>query len=321
LLKIGKIDKSIAASVALHIGVMGWGLVSFSTRALDAVPQESLPVDIISAEQLAQLTKGTKTGQKDAPKPLVEKVAEAKPVENTVGKIEEKKEIQAAAEKPPEPPTPKPVEKKPDPPKPPEPKVVEKKPEPKPEPKVDQIAEALKKEEAKKPPEKPKVEPPKPEQKQTKQEPPKQPPKERTFDASKMAALLDKRAPTRQAATGDTLNQTAALGVPTGQAQKLTMSWVGALQARIKQCWNVPAGVRDAENIEIRVYFELRKDGSVSTQPRLIAGPANAVGPAIAESAIRAIQQCQPYSFLPQAEYAGGWDRLDITFSSRDLFR
>ena len=42
------------------------------------------------------------------------------------------------------------------------------------------------------------------------------------------------------------------------------MSWVGALQARIKQCWNVPAGVRDAENIEIRVYFELRQDGTVA---------------------------------------------------------
>lgn len=319
LTALRKIDKSMAASVALHVGVMGWGLVSFSTRALDAVPQESLPVDIISAEQMAQLTKGSKTGQKEAPKPMVDKIGETKPVENHSAKIDEKKEIQPAAEKPPEPPAPKPVEKKPDPPKPPEPKVVEK-PEPKPEPKVDQIAEALKKEQAKKPPEK-KPEPPKPEQKQAKQEPPKQQPKERSFDAAKMAALLDKRAPTRQAATGDTLSQTAALGVPTGQAQKLTMSWVGALQARIKQCWNVPAGVRDAENIEIRVYFELRKDGSVSTQPRLIAGPATAVGPAIAESAIRAIQQCQPYSFLPQAEYTGGWDRLDITFSSRDLFR
>lgn len=320
MLKIGKIDKSMAASVALHVGVMGWGLVSFSTRALDAVPQESLPVDIISAEQMSQLTKGSKTGKQDAPKPMVDKIGETKPVEDTTAKIDEKKEIQSAAEKPPEPPAPKPVEKKPDPPKPPEPKVVEKKPEPKPEPKVDQIAEALKKEQAKKPPEK-KPEPPKPEQKQAKQEPPKQQPKERTFDAAKMAALLDKRAPTRQAATGDTLSQTAALGVPSGQAQKLTMSWVGALQSRIKQCWNVPAGVRDAENIEIRVYFELRKDGTVATQPRLIAGPANAVGPAIAESAIRAIQQCQPYSFLPQSEYAGGWDRLDITFSSRDLFR
>jgi colicin import membrane protein len=302
-LKIGgyEIDKSLAASLALHVGVIGWGLVSFSTRSLDAKPQEALPVDIISSEQLSQITKGTKTGQKDNQSPLVEKVGDSKPIDEPVGKVTEKKEIIAASEKPPEP---KPPEKKPEPPKP-----VEKKPEPP----VDQIAEALKKDKAKKPVEK----------KETKSEPKndEKPKKERTFDQSKIAALLDKRDPTRQAAIGDVINPNSSFGTAAGQAQKLTMSWVGALQARIKQCWNVPAGVRDAENIEIRVYFELRKDGTVASLPRLLAGPPMANGPAIAESAIRAIQQCQPYTFLPQSEYVGGWDRLDITFSSKDLFR
>lgn len=306
-MKIGKveIDKSLAVSIALHVGVVGWGLVSFSTRSLDAKPQEALPVDIVSSEQLSQITKGTKTGQKENTKPLVEKVGESKPVDEPVGKITEKKEVTAAAEKPPEPP--KPPEKKVEPPKPEKP--VEKKPEPP----VDQIAEALKKDQAKKPVEK----------KETKVEPKKEekPKKERTFDQSKIAALLDKREPMRQAAVGDVINPNSSFGTSAGTAQKLTMSWVGALQARIKQCWNVPAGVRDAENIEIRVYFELRKDGTVASMPRLLAGPPTANGPAIAESAIRAIQQCQPYSFLPQAEYVGGWDRLDITFSSKDLFR
>lgn len=306
-MKIGKvdIDKSLAVSMALHVGIIGWGLVSFSTRSLDAKPQDALPVDIISSEQLSQITKGTKTGKKENTKPLVEKVGESKPIDEPVGKITEKKEVVAAAEKPPEPP--KPPEKKVEPPKPEKP--VEKKPEPKEDP----IAEALKKDQAKKPVEK----------KETKVEPKKEekPKKERTFDQSKIAALLDKREPLRQAAAGDVINPNSSFGTSAGTAQKLTMSWVGALQARIKQCWNVPAGVRDAENIEIRVYFELRKDGTVATTPRLLAGPPSASGPAIAESAIRAIQQCQPYSFLPQAEYAGGWDRLDITFSSKDLFR
>lgn len=302
-MKIGtiEIDKSLAASIALHVGVLGWGLVSFSTRALDAKPQESLPVDIISSEQLSQITKGMKTGQKENAKPLVDKVGDPKPVDEAIGKVTDKKEIVAASEKPPEP---KPPEKKPEPPKPVETKQ---------EPPVDQIAEALKKDQAKKPVEK----------KETKSEPKKdeKPKKERTFDASKVAALIDKRDATRQAATGDVINPNSSFGTAAGTAQKLTMSWVGALQARIKQCWNVPAGVRDAENIEIRVYFELRKDGTVAGMPRMLAGSPNAQGPAIAESAIRAIQQCQPYTFLPPAEYVGGWDRLDITFSSKDLFR
>jgi outer membrane biosynthesis protein TonB len=290
-----EIDKSLAVSIALHVGVIGWGLVSFSTRPLDAKPQDALPVDIISSEQFSQITKGIKTGQKENPKPMAEKVGESKPVDDPVGKVTEKKEIIAANDKPPEP---KPPEKKVEPPKP-----VEKKQEQQ----VDPIAEALKKEQQKKPVEK----------KETKVEPKKdeKPKKERTFDQSKIAALLDKRNPERHAVTGDTLNQKAAFGTAAGQAQKLTMSWLGALQARIKQCWNMPAGVRDTGNIEIRVAFELRRDGTVAGVPRLMAGPPMANGPAIGESAIRAIQQCQPYTFLPQAEYVGGWDRLDVTFT------
>ena len=73
-----------------------------------------------------------KTGKKENPKPLVEKVAEAKPpVEDTVGKITEKPPVDdrdraAAARRRAE----KPIEKKPDPPKPEPPKpVVENKPE------------------------------------------------------------------------------------------------------------------------------------------------------------------------------------------------
>ena len=150
-----EIDKSLAISVALHVGVIGWGLLSFSTRSLDAKPQEALPVDIISSEQLSQITKGIKTGQKENPKPMAEKVAEPKPVDDPVGKVTEKKEVIAANDKPPEP---KPPEKKPEPPKP-----VEKKQEQQ----VDPIAEALKKEQQKKPVEKKetKVEPTKDEAK------------------------------------------------------------------------------------------------------------------------------------------------------------
>lgn len=302
-MKIGKIeiDRALAASIALHVGVLGWGLVSFSTRALDAKPQESMPVDVISSEQLSQITRGTKTGQKENPKALVEKVGDPKPVDEAIGKVTEKKEIVAASDKPPEP---KPPEKKPEPPKP---------VETKPEPPVDQIAEALKKDQAKKPVEK----------KETKSEPKKdeKPKKERTFDASKVAALIDKRDATRQAVTGDVLNTKRSIGTAAGQAQKLTFGWLGALRARLKECWHVPAGVRDADSLEIRVAFALRRDGRLVGPPHLMAAPPMANGPAVAESALRAVQQCQPYDFLPQSEYEGGWNELDVTFNTNDLFR
>ena len=187
-----KIDKTLAASVALHVIVIGWGLVSFSTKAFETVPEDSLPVDIISADQFAKVTAGMKTGKKENPKPLVEKVAEAKPIDDAVGKITEKPPVVTDAAPPPPPkPVEKPVEKKPEPPKPvaeskpkDEPKPIEKKPD---QPKVDPIAEALKSEDAKKPV-------PKHEAKATPPQPPK-PKQERTFDQSKIAALLTSATP------------------------------------------------------------------------------------------------------------------------------
>ncbi len=146
--------------VALHALVIGWGLVSFSTRAFDQHPEDSVPVDIVSADQFAKAMAGMKTGKKDNPKPLVEKVAEpTPPVEDAVGKIDDKKPPVVTEAAPPPKPVEKPVEKKPDPPKPvaqdkpkEEAKPAEKKPDPA---KLDPIAEALKKDESKKPAPKP----------------------------------------------------------------------------------------------------------------------------------------------------------------------
>ena len=102
-----KVDKTLVASVVLHVLVIGWGLVSFSSKAFESMPEESLPVDIISANQLAHVTAGMRTGKKENPKPLVEKVAEAKPVDDdAVGKISDKPPVVTDTSPPP---TPKPV--------------------------------------------------------------------------------------------------------------------------------------------------------------------------------------------------------------------
>jgi len=79
-----KVDKTLAASIALHVLVIGWGLVSFSTRAFESISGRIRDVDVVSADAFAKA--GMKTGKKENPKPLVDKVAEAKPVEDAVGK-------------------------------------------------------------------------------------------------------------------------------------------------------------------------------------------------------------------------------------------
>jgi colicin import membrane protein len=311
-----KVDKTLVASVALHVLVIGWGLVSFSARSLEAPPPESMPVDIISADQLSKITAGSKTGEKEKPKPLVEKIAEAKPVDDTAGKVTEKPEVKTeAAPEPPPKPVEKPVEKKPDPPKPvaehkpkDEPKPIEKKPDP---PKVDPIAEALKKDEAKKPKPKPqaKAAPPKPPE----------PKRERTFDQSKIAALLDKRDPSRHAATGEQLNSTASLGAAHGTAATLSQSELDALRARLTKLWNVQAGSEHPEELIVDIRIRLTPDKRLAAPPEIVSRGSSPRYRAAADAAMRAVLQAQPYDMLRPATY-DQWKDMIVTFDPRQMF-
>jgi outer membrane biosynthesis protein TonB len=307
-----KVDKTLVASVALHVLVIGWGLVSFSSKAFESMPEESLPVDIISSDQLAHVTAGIKAGKKENPKPLVEKVAEAKPVDDdAIGKISEKPPVVTDTAPPPTPkPVEKPIEKKPDPPKPvaeqkpkEEPKPVEKKPDP---PKVDPIAEALKKDE-KKPLPKPQVQAATP-------QPPK-PKAERTFDQSKIAALLDNRDPTRQAVTGETLNSNAALGLSKGKAADNSATWGALFQSQVERCWKKPYGSLEALNPEAAFAIRLKRDGTLEAMPVPEGTPATPYLRVYQESALRAIIECQPYN-LPAA-YFDEWKYFAPVFTER----
>jgi colicin import membrane protein len=254
---------------------------------------------------------GMKTGKKENPKPLVEKIGEAKPVEDVVGKVTDKAPVVTDTAPAPQPkPVEKPVEKKPDPPKPvtetkpkEEPKQVEKKPET-----TDPIAEALKKEEKKKPP-KPPVEATKPQQQPDK-------PKEHTFDSTKIAALLDKREPSHQAATGDTLNSNAALGTTKGAAADNSASWGAMFQQQVERCWKKPMGGVESQHPEAAFTIRLKRDGSLETAPVPEGSPATSYLRVYQESAYRAIIECQPYHLPPN--WFDEWKFFSPVFTERN---
>jgi outer membrane biosynthesis protein TonB len=309
-----KVDKTVMASVALHVLVLGWVMLSFSTRALEIQPEESVAVDVISPDQLAKVMAGMKTGKKENPKPLVEKVAEAKPVDEAVGKVTEKAPVVTETAPEPQPKVEdKPVEKKPDPPKvvenkPPkeEPKPIEKKPDPV---KPDPIAEAIKKEE-KKPP-------PKPVQAAKPPEAPKHRIVERHFDQNQIAALLDKRDPTRQAATGDTLNSNAALGLAKGAAADNSATWGAMFQRQVERCWKKPYGGIESQKPEVAFAIRLKRDGTLEGSPVPEGVPSTPYLRVYQESALRAIIACQPYN-LP-AQFYEEWRAFVPVFQERPI--
>ena len=281
-------------STGLHILVLVWATVSFSGRAVEAPPVESLPVDLVSEKDFTAMTKGVKEAPKpkpkEIPKPVVEKIADTppKPVEDLKAKVVEKKQdvaVNKEAAPPPEPETkPDPIAKK-----------IEK-PDPKPQ---DAKAE-------------PQPLPPK--------RPPRPKPKEPKFDATKIAALLDKRDPTRNALTGSELNKTPSLGSATGQAAKLSQSEIDALRQRITQCWTIPAGAADAADLKVVFRVVFRRDGTIERGPDPVEGSASPFGPAFADSGRRAILQCQPYTML-RPEHYDSWKDIEIGFKPSDMFR
>jgi hypothetical protein len=287
-----QIKTASVISTGLHVLVLAWATLSFNSKPFETTPAESLPVDIVSEKEFSQLTKGVKDVPKpvEKPKPVVEKKAEEppKPIEEIKPKIEEKKEIAPNKEAKQEAPPPDPIADKLN------------KPQEKPPEKQEAKAE---------PPPLPQRKPP----------PPKPPQKQPEFNPDKIAALLDKRDPTRKAAAGTEINSTPTLGTATGAAAQLSQSEIDALRARLYALWNPPAGAQDAGQVQIMIRIKFKRDGTLATGPQVITSGNGPVFNAMRDSAVRAVLVGQPYTMLRPDHYET-WQEIDFVFDSSKMY-
>ena len=289
----------ITISTVGHAAALLWGVLTFAASPYKSDTVEAMPIDIISVTDFSKLTAGSKNAPKpETPKPLVEKVGPSKPAEDPTAKVVDTKEIKAATDAPP-PPEPKPKAPAP----------AEKKQA---EPKRDPIADALKKEEAKKPEPKKEANAPTPPKKSVQQLP--------KFDPKKVEALLDKRVPQRLAATGDLINSTLSLGAPSGLAAQLSQSELDALRARLAQLWSPPAGAKNPEELVVQIRMQLKPDGSLAGPPMVLTSGKTSLFMASRDSAIRAVLRGQPFDML-RPEHYEQWKDIEITFDPRDMIR
>ena len=217
-----------------------------------------------------------------------------------------------------------PVEKKPDAPK---PKALTEKTEPKPEEKVpDKEAEAKPKDEPKTEEKKEVVKAEKP--KPVKTEPPKKPKpapeaKKRDFNADRISALLnkipDQSQATPKAADTPPEAKKETHGQSTGTEMTMSVNEIDALRAKIAQCWSPPPGGLGAEHIVVRLRMQLNEDGSLVGYPSVENGGGSGFFQAAADSAVRAVYQCQPYSSLPADKYAV-WRDLILNFDPSQMY-
>jgi colicin import membrane protein len=300
-------------SACAHAAVLLWAAVSFAAKPLDSIQIEAMPVDIISASELSQITQGSKTApKKETPKPLVEKKAEPRPVENAQAPVSEKPEITASAPPPPaaEPP-------------PPAPKAPEK-PETKKEPEKKLTdAEALKPEKAE--PKKPKKlasvapVPPKrpvPQKKPVEKKQPRAETARLNFD--QIRELIDRREPRRVAAAGETLSSVQNAGSNTGRATELSATYLNALVQRLGECWQTIGGDLREEKLKIPITLRFKPDGTLASAPQIDMPLNTHRERAMAEGVIRAVVACQPYTMLPRARYSE-WQELPFNFDPNIL--
>jgi colicin import membrane protein len=287
-----RLDWTISASA--HLVALVAGSLTFTPARLPVPQVESIPVNIVSTSDTSQMAQGLKTApQQEKPAPFAERIGEKKTAADPTAKIA-KNEITASTDTPTPAPPPKAAKKKA-------------------EPKRDLIADALKKDDARKSEQK-KVEANTP-------MPPKRPPQpQHKFDPRQVAELIDRRVPQRQETAGDRINDVIGAGTPKGTAAQLSQDELDALRARLAQLWNPPAGAQNPQELVVQVRLQLRPDGTLAAPPRVLTSGNTPLFIAARESAMRAVFRGQPFDML-RPENHEAWKDIEITFDPRDMIR
>ena len=275
----------LGLSVGLHILILILMCFNFawSTDEFEKSPPAILMVDLtkVKIDEKTNLPPLVKEVKKEVPQQPQEVKKEEK-------KVEPKKENKTPLVKKVEPaPKEEPQKPKEVAPKKEAVKVQEKKVEPKKE---------VKKKEPKK---EPKKEQPKPQQKPQPKVAPKPVPKKQDQGLQSLLASVEKvrkaanPAPQKAVvpAAGETVNKGIAGGTEGSLMSDLTISEKDLIANKIRSCWNVNAGVQDADKMIIEVRAFINKDGSVR-EVKILNMKQDPIFRSMAESAKRAIYVC-----------------------------
>ena len=144
--------------------------------------------------------------------------------------------------------------------------------------------------------------------------------KDEMFDPNSIAALIDK-SKEEQAETTKKLDKITQSQDNNMNLSGLTLSEEDALKAQIFGCWSIPLGLPYSENLLVRIKLKLKPDGSVIKTEILDHARMNKPGQGfykvLAESALRAIQLCQPLRVPTTGSER--WKDLQLNFDAREM--
>ena len=144
------------------------------------------------------------------------------------------------------------------------------------------------------------------------------------FSLDKISALLDHDAPQRKASTGRALAQVASLGSPTAHAEKMSPSVAAQLDGWLidhyRGCWSY-FGLGSTQDYVPQLRIRMAQDGSLIGQPSLLNPPNDPNLKSLADSAIRAVNRCNPLEiperFRPY--YDQGYKQRIVRFDPKEM--
>ena len=136
------------------------------------------------------------------------------------------------------------------------------------------------------------------------------------FDVDSVLALLDKDAPKKSPVPNAKPADIPVKGI--GAQDAFTVDLKDALLSQMRECWNIPVGAPNPEQLIVQVRVFLAQDGSLAQPPQLepatrAAAASNPYLRSAAESALRAVNICEPYKHLPPEKY-DVWREVVMTF-------
>lgn len=164
-------------------------------------------------------------------------------------------------------------------------------------------------------------------------------PGESDFDPRKISALLNRdptagerpsqdgpREPWRTPSTfqeqldglSDAKPERVAYGEPEGRDARMTANEIDAFRAQIVRCWSPPVGGLGGDAIVVKLSIRLNEDGSLKTHPDVMNNFPSPFFRPTADSALRAVIQCQPYN-MPPDKYSQ-WQNILLTFDPSWLY-
>ena len=93
---------------------------------------------------------------------------------------------------------------------------------------------------------------------------------------------------------------------------------VAEFRRHLKTCSKLPPSIGASDSVRIKLRVLMTSGGRIAAQPTVVEGSASLKALDLKQSAVAALQACQPYTMLPADRYRE-WKVLDLNFTPEDF--